>query len=246
MVVIYGMIVTSDAVIVHGRDYGDTSRIVVAYTQEHGMLSLMAKGVRKPGNGMSGALESFQESRLTIYLKAGRELQVVSRAEVLRPRVGIDRQYDHMVAGMSVCDVVLRTQVVGVANAEVWEVVRDGLRRIDRGEQPWQDSVAVRLALARVMGFGLPLSGEVGGSVVMVRIADGVVLSNGIAGADVVRMSGSAWRYLEAANGGAAVEGNGDVLAVDRGEVEGFLRLYIGHHIERSVGLGVAELFARM
>jgi hypothetical protein len=245
MVVIYGMIATSDAVILHGRDYGDTSRIVVAYTEGHGMVSALAKGIRKPGNAMSGALESMQESVLTMYLKPGRDLQLVRSADLLCKRERVHRLYDYVVAGMAVCDVVMRTQVVGAMNTEVWHVVRDGLRSIDGGDRPWLDSVATRLALARVMGFGVPLAGDVGNGVAIgVRLADGVVMSEGYAtGGGVMRMSTAAWRCIEAANGGTLPMNESAVVPADRNEVEAFLRLYVGHHIERSVGLGLRVLF---
>lgn len=244
MVVIYGMIVTSDAVVLHGRDYSDSSRIVVAYLESHGMVSMLAKGIRKPGSGMSGALSAMQESRVTVYIKPGRELQIVSKAEIVQSRQSLLSSYDHMVAAMTVCDMVMRTQVVGVGNPQIWKVVRGGLDRIDRGQRPWLDSVAVRLALVREMGVGIAPSSIGDAEVALaVRLHDGVVMSERHAASDgMMRISTAAWRWIERALTDALPHDEGGVSAADRREVEAFLRVYVGHHTERSIGLGVREL----
>jgi len=238
------MIVTTDAVILHGRNHGDTSRIVLAYTETHGLLSLMAKGSRRPASNMSGALEAMRESKLTLYVKPGRDLHHVRSAEAILQRGLIRRSYDHMVAGLAVCDFVVRTQAHGAVHPELWRILRDGFRVLDAGNRPWLDAVAMRLAMASVMGFGISKAGHLGDAIaVSVRLADGMVMNEIHASATgMLRMSAAAWRIIEGvlANEGEAQEVQ--VVQADRDEIEGFLRLYVGHHLDKSIGIGIAEL----
>ncbi|MEL7362835.1 MAG: recombination protein O N-terminal domain-containing protein, partial [Bacteroidota bacterium] len=42
------MIVRTDAVVLRTLDYGETSQIVALFAREHGLLSVIAKGSRRP------------------------------------------------------------------------------------------------------------------------------------------------------------------------------------------------------
>src|SRR5262249_37425178 len=62
---------------------GDRSRIVTAYTRDHGLRKLVAKGARKTPSRFGYALEPLSRSRLVFYLKPDRDLHLLSRAEVV-------------------------------------------------------------------------------------------------------------------------------------------------------------------
>lgn len=76
-------IVSDEGIVLKTYALGDTSRIVVAYTREHGMVRLVAKGARKTPSRFGFALEPLSRSRLVFYLKPDRDLQLVSQAETL-------------------------------------------------------------------------------------------------------------------------------------------------------------------
>lgn len=76
-------LLTTEGVALRSYALGDTSRIVVAYTREMGMLRLVAKGARKSPNRFGFALEPLTRSRFVVYHKPDRDLHLVSQAEVL-------------------------------------------------------------------------------------------------------------------------------------------------------------------
>src|SRR5262252_4915124 len=76
-------IVTSEGIVLKTHALGDTSRIVTAYTREHGLRKLVAKGARKTPSRFGYALEPLSRSRFVFYLKPDRDLHLLSRAEVL-------------------------------------------------------------------------------------------------------------------------------------------------------------------
>jgi len=76
-------IVTTEGIVLKSHPLGDTSRIVTVYTREHGLRKLVAKGARKTPSRFGYALEPLTRSRFVFYLKADRDLHLLSRAEVV-------------------------------------------------------------------------------------------------------------------------------------------------------------------
>lgn len=76
-------LVTSDGIVLRTFALGDTSRIVVVYTRDHGTVRLVAKGARKTPSRFGFALEPLTRARYTYYLKPDRDLQLLSKADTL-------------------------------------------------------------------------------------------------------------------------------------------------------------------
>jgi DNA repair protein RecO (recombination protein O) len=75
----------SEGIVLKTYALGDTSRIVVVYTREHGMLRLVAKGARTTPSRFGFALEPLSRSRFVFYWKPDRELHLLSQADTLVP-----------------------------------------------------------------------------------------------------------------------------------------------------------------
>ena len=71
------MIITDSAIILHGRKFSDTSKILHAYTKEHGKISLIAKGVRSAKNTMGSAIEALRCSSMTWYKYPNKDLHLL-------------------------------------------------------------------------------------------------------------------------------------------------------------------------
>lgn len=76
-------LVTSDGIVLRVYALGDTSRIAVVYTRDHGTVRLVAKGARRAPGRFGFALEPLTRARYTYYLKADRDLQLLSKADTL-------------------------------------------------------------------------------------------------------------------------------------------------------------------
>jgi len=81
--------VRTEAVLLRAHDYGDSSRILRFYTTEHGLLSVVAKGVRgRTGKG-TATMATFASGELTAYVKAHRDLHTMKDFECRRLRGGL-------------------------------------------------------------------------------------------------------------------------------------------------------------
>jgi DNA repair protein RecO (recombination protein O) len=84
--------VRTAAVLLRAHDYGETSRILRFYTRDHGLLSVVARGVRgKSGKGAT-TLASFASGELSAYVKPHRDLHTMKdfHCTVLRERLAAD------------------------------------------------------------------------------------------------------------------------------------------------------------
>ena len=78
--------VTTPAILLRGYDYGDSSRILRFYTREHGLLSVVAKGVRGRSGKGAATLSNFATGELSAYVKPQRDLHTMRDFHCLRLR----------------------------------------------------------------------------------------------------------------------------------------------------------------
>src|SRR4029450_339999 len=81
---------------------GEADRIVVLLTQGEGKVRAVAKGVRKTKSRFGGRLEPFSHVDLSLY--RGRELDIVTQAEVITPFRALREDYDRVVAGTAMLE----------------------------------------------------------------------------------------------------------------------------------------------
>lgn len=70
---------SSDAFVLHGYPYRETSLLIDAFTRTHGRLSLVARGARRPRSSLRGVLLAFQPVALSWFGKG--EVRTLARAE---------------------------------------------------------------------------------------------------------------------------------------------------------------------
>ena len=72
-----------EAVVVRTYPLGDTSRIAVMYSREFGLVRGVAKGARGPKSRFGAGLEPLSVVDVVLYRKDGRELDLLSKIDVL-------------------------------------------------------------------------------------------------------------------------------------------------------------------
>ena len=81
---------TVNAIVLRRMNFSETDRIVTLYTREHGKISAIAKGSRKPISRLSGATETLTYGK--VALATGKNLEVITQFEVKEsfPRIRED------------------------------------------------------------------------------------------------------------------------------------------------------------
>lgn len=142
------------AIVLRGHDYGDSSRILRFYTESHGLLSVVAHGVRgKSGKGV-GIVSSFTSGELTAYVRPHRDLHTMKEFAASHARVGLARDTLRF-AGASVAAELVLSHAEQEPHPSLFHALEHALDDIDAA--PVGDVPAVVLAglwtLIEVLGF---------------------------------------------------------------------------------------------
>ncbi len=82
----------TEAVVLRGVDFSETSRVVTFLCPVRGRMACIAKGARRKNSPLAAALDTFNRVELVYYWKEGRSVQNLAEATVLNrfPRVKRD------------------------------------------------------------------------------------------------------------------------------------------------------------
>ncbi len=107
---------------------GESDRIVVILTAEHGKVRAVAKGIRKTGSKFGARLEPLSHVRLLLY--QGRELDIVSQAESIEPLAPLLSTLDRASQGMAVLEAADQLGLEREPNPELYRMLVGVLRTI--------------------------------------------------------------------------------------------------------------------
>src|SRR5204863_9999550 len=79
-------LLVSEAIVLHGFDYLESSRIVRLVTRDAGMRSGLAKGARKPPRRFRSGLDLLGQGTPFLHTRPGRDLDTLSGFEDVRTR----------------------------------------------------------------------------------------------------------------------------------------------------------------
>jgi DNA repair protein RecO (recombination protein O) len=127
---------------------GEADRIVVLMTQGEGKVRAVAKGVRKTRSRFGGRLEPFSHVDLSLY--RGRELDIVTQAEVLSPFRTLREDYDRVVAGSAMLEAVDQVAQEREAAVRIYLLLVRALRALDGPPGP-DPSVLLDAFLLKLM-----------------------------------------------------------------------------------------------
>ncbi len=95
------------AVLLRSHDYGDSSRILRFYTRDHGLLSVVARGVRGRSGKGTATLATFASGDLMVYVKSGRDLHTMKDFTCRDLREGIGADVLRFAGASAVAELVL-------------------------------------------------------------------------------------------------------------------------------------------
>lgn len=71
-----------EGIVLRDRDYGDSSKIIDVLTKQHGMISIMSKGCKKPKSPLCSVSNKFVYGNFEIYYKEGK-LSVLTSVDII-------------------------------------------------------------------------------------------------------------------------------------------------------------------
>ena len=123
-------VVNTPAVLLRSFNYSETSRVLRLYTKDLGLVSVMAKGVRRGGARGHGGLDTFSRGELTAYVRPTRDLQTFKEFAVEEAGGSLARDVLRF-AGASVLAEIVLLHAGPDPSPQVFERLTNALRRID-------------------------------------------------------------------------------------------------------------------
>ena len=145
-------VVSTPAVLLRSFNYSETSRVLKLYTKDLGLISVMAKGIRRGGARGQASPDTFSRGELTAYIRPTRELQTFKEFAVEEAGGSLGRDVVRF-AGASLLAEIVLLHAAPDPSPHVFERLRNGLRRIDA--EPLASIVGAVLAEAWLLVIAL-------------------------------------------------------------------------------------------
>jgi DNA repair protein RecO (recombination protein O) len=121
---------TSEAVVLRTIEYGETSLIASFLTPNHGRISAIAKGLKRPGNTIGDVIEPITHLELVYYYKPGRNVQTIKEAEIINRFDDIKSDFARYSYASYCVELVGKVAAEGDSSEDLFRELVEGLRFI--------------------------------------------------------------------------------------------------------------------
>lgn len=159
------MIVHTSAIVFKAIDYGETSKIVTLFTEEHGKIAVMVKGAKKPKNKFSGLMVTGNLLDVIYYHKSSRSVQILTEASLLENLLDLRMDFRKMATATSAIELTGQLLHENEVNKPVFEFIKNFLIWLDETEYLAQHIFPyLQIRLAQLIGLGLQMKTDVLGT----------------------------------------------------------------------------------
>lgn len=146
------MAIRSDqGIVLRGYPFGESHRVVVLLSPNHGKLRTVAKGVRKTKSRFGGRLEPMTHVDLVLY--EGKELDTITQVSVINGFPNVRNELDRVLAAGTMIEVVDAVVQEDDPSLRMFLLLQRGLTVLDSGP-PHPDLVtAFLLKAADIVGL---------------------------------------------------------------------------------------------
>lgn len=142
----------SKGIVLRSIRYGEADRIVDLYTQDLGLVSAIAKGIRRTKSRFGGRLEPLSCVELLAY--KGKTLDTITQVEVLRSFHGVRENLARLTAAGGLVEMVRALSGGDEADRRVFNLLYHGLDALeDRTEGVKSVEAAFGLKLSILAGY---------------------------------------------------------------------------------------------
>ena len=149
----------TEAVVLRSIRYGEADRVLHLYTDDHGRVGAVAKGVRRVKSRLGGRLEPL--SRVQLVLHQGRgELCTISQADTVHAHAALREHRESLERATQACEAVLRLLDSNEPNLPAYNLLCNELALLDAdpARACRAQALAFRLKLLLAAGFAPELA----------------------------------------------------------------------------------------
>jgi DNA repair protein RecO (recombination protein O) len=149
----------TEVIVLRSIRYGEADRILHLYSQDHGRLSAIAKGVRRVKSRLGGRIEPF--ARVNLILRQGRgDLCTITGADTVHAHPALRERRASLERATQACDAVLRLLDAAEPNPPAYNLLAHELALLDADASAAVRAQALtfRLKLLLAAGFAPELA----------------------------------------------------------------------------------------
>jgi DNA repair protein RecO (recombination protein O) len=143
----------TEAVVVRGVEYSQTSRIVTFVTPKRGRVACMVKGARRKGSSASAALDTFNRVEIGLVWKASRSVQPLTDCAVIDAYPAIKADLDKSACASIALEIASRTAHENEPSEELFAALVNGLEDMAAWKGP-AELCACRMVLRLLAAAG--------------------------------------------------------------------------------------------
>ncbi|MDE2874050.1 MAG: DNA repair protein RecO [Gemmatimonadota bacterium] len=147
--------VTTSAILLRAHPYSESSRVLRFYTQELGLVGVMARGVRKGASKGRGSPGTFGEGVARIVVRESRELQTLREFTPVKTRFGLAGDFRRLAGASIAAELVLR-HAGQDPHAQLYQALSEGLDRLEAAAPAdvHGEILALGWKMVQALGFG--------------------------------------------------------------------------------------------
>lgn len=142
---------TSEGIILAKRNYGEADKILVVYSKNHGRISLIAKGIRRPKSRKRGHLEIF--NKILFQATLGHGIDLMTEAEVIEDFSEIRKNLKKVSLAYYFCEVIGKITHEGETNIGVFNLIDDSLKKLENTKKLKDLRLSFVLKLLIMLGY---------------------------------------------------------------------------------------------
>lgn len=121
----------TEAIVLNGFKYGDTSKIVTLYTMQDGKFSVLIKGARNTKSNFSGIFENLNHIDIFYTKKTSRNLQSVYKAESISSFSSVKASLEKISAAYNILELTSKITVEFDQSAELFSLLKDSMYKLE-------------------------------------------------------------------------------------------------------------------
>lgn len=122
------------AVVLRNYKLGESDRIIVMMTSEHGKVRAVAKGIRKTKSRFGARLEPL--SHIDVQLYKGRNLDIVTQVELINSSYLLHRDLDRLLQGISMLEAVDQIAIDRVPAPYLYRMLVGAINELSKHASP--------------------------------------------------------------------------------------------------------------
>jgi len=152
------LITHTSAIVFRSVDYGESSKIVTLFTEEHGKIAVMVHGAKKPKSKFGGLIEVGNLLDVVYYYKSSRSVQTLSEASFMQKTFNIRTDFAKMAILTSAIELINQLLHEGEVNTPIFKATKQFILWLEETrESPRNIFPYLQIRLAELAGHGLQL-----------------------------------------------------------------------------------------